>query len=113
MNLSLPHCQKVPHDGLEADCSCGYYCFHQNHMGMARINAMTNRRNPGVKIGGIVKLWGKTEVHSTGMRSEFAVPDVLFLPEKASDALLAVIEKLASDYGAEVGAARPMNTSGA
>ncbi len=90
-----------------ADCSCGYYCFHQSHLGMARLTTTINRPTPGVAIGGIVKLWGKTEVHSAGMRSEFAVPDVLFVPEGASNAFRDMIEELAHDYRAEVWCGSP------
>jgi len=90
-----------PHPVPSTDCSCGFYSFHQSREAMGKV-VMHAKRSQQVAIAGIVRSWGRTEVHADGMRSEYAKPDVLFMPRDASFATHTLIHELAGMYGAAV-----------
>ncbi|MBK8293711.1 MAG: hypothetical protein IPK93_02650 [Solirubrobacterales bacterium] len=101
-NETRAKCGKDSHAAPAKHCSCGYYCFHANRETMLKVLMTTRRQVPGVFIAGVVKTWGRTEVHADGIRSEFASPDVLFLPGGATAAYKATLRELADKYGAEI-----------
>lgn len=74
---------------------------------MVQIQMATRRPSPVVSIAGIVKVWGRIEVHASGMRSEFATPEVLFMPEHTSAAFHIMVIELAEKYGAEIWSGSP------
>ena len=99
-------CRKKPHAVPASECSCGFYSFHPGLESMCKVQMFANR-SPRLNVAGIVRLWGRTEVHPTGMRSEFAAPDSLFLPSGSSPAFRVMVEDLADQYGAGIWTGSP------
>src|SRR5215210_7456769 len=53
-----------PHDAPHPDCKCGIYAWHEPP-------AIRPKRDVDEAFG-VVSLWGRIEVHATGMRAEHA-----------------------------------------
>lgn len=62
----------------------------------------TRRPFSGASIAGVVRTWGRTEVHPTGMRSEFATPEAFFIPDDASPAFRGVVTEMSELYDAAI-----------
>lgn len=64
-------------------CGCGFYGFYSPE-GLSSDNPYTPRSKT-FDVFGAVKMWGTVELHSTGLRAEYAEPVALYAPEPSLD----------------------------
>lgn len=81
------------HDGPAPDrnCVCGIYALFAPHL--------PRRRHELTRVGGAVVVWGRVEVHETGMRAEFARIVALALPNSSRQGPHRMVRRLAQRLG--------------
>ncbi|MGA7398072.1 MAG: hypothetical protein WBW62_11555, partial [Solirubrobacterales bacterium] len=90
------------HSPPVSSCECGFYCYHQLPWSLRKICCDTQTLMRDLRFSGIMRGWGNIEVHSTGLRSQFAAIDVLFMPPRANRAYRALIQAFADEHNAEI-----------
>jgi hypothetical protein len=64
-----PHITRLPHHAPHPHCRCGIYAYHEPDLDFVRVDYRG--------VVGIVSLWGRIEVHGSGMRAEHARVEAL------------------------------------
>jgi hypothetical protein len=95
--------ERPEHQAPHPDCECGIYAYHRfgqvfnrRHLFGALMTTL-NEKIPFVV--GAVQLWGKLEVHETGVRAQYAKP-VLFIEHSMAHPIVTL--NVAKRYGIEV-----------
>ncbi len=88
------------------ECSCGVYAYHPC-AGVARrlravLRAHGQRIAPDTHVMGVMRAWGRVELHATGFRAQFAKPHALVRFHRTSRADGELIESVAGFCGAEL-----------
>jgi hypothetical protein len=96
-------CPVAGHAAPAPDCTCGIYA--------ALRPAPRWDVDPWGFVAGAVVLWGRLEVHRSGVRGEYAQAVLLAIPPLASPARRREIREAAASLGAEVVLARQLDAA--
>lgn len=92
------------HDVPRADCDCGLYAMKQlqdpAQYDCEYCEALDHsaRAHPYYLVPGLVRMWGRVEVHPTGMRAEYATPVALAVTNRYATSHQRVIRNFAKNH---------------
>lgn len=91
------------HQAPYADCECGIYAYHRLEQVFNRQHflgaLMTSMHERLPLVVGAAQLWGKLEIHQSGIRAEYAKP-IMFIEHSMANPIITL--EIGKRYGIEV-----------